>query len=293
MKLFIKMPQTNTKQEQFSLASEINLCSYQRYNHLWRNMMVDSTIPHSLIEGTVVERIDWTKGLFSLRIKAPMKPFKSGQFTKLALPTAEGAWTRRAYSLVNSPDNKILEFLLVTVPDGKLSPSLHTLQSGDPVYVGEDPAGYMILDEIPETAQDLWMLSTGTAIGPFLSMLADPAIKNRFNRLVLVHAVRREADLVYQDLITDLQAECGEQLHYVPVVSRETVADTLTGRIPALLSSGELSRVSSVELDPQGSFFLLCGNPDMVDDTRETLQKMGYKKHLRRMPGQFISENYW
>ncbi len=255
--------------------------------------MDDSPTPHSLIEGKVVDRVDWTEGLFSLQIKAPMKPFKSGQFTKLALPTTEGEWPRRAYSLVNAPDNDVLEFLLVTVPDGELSPRLDILQPGDPVYVGEDPAGFMILEEIPETAQDLWMLSTGTAIGPFLSILADPEIKGRFNRLILVHAVRKEADLVYRDLITHLQAELGERLHYIPIVSRETVPNTLRGRIPALLSSGELSKFTNVVLDPDNSFFLICGNPDMVHDTKEVLQEMGYSKHLRRKPGQFMSENYW
>lgn len=255
--------------------------------------MVDSPTPHSLIEGTVVGRIDWTEGLFSLQIKAPMKPFKSGQFTKLALPTTEGEWPRRAYSLLNAPNNDVLEFLLVAVPDGDLSPRLDTLQPGDSVYVGEDPAGFMILEEIPETTQDLWMLSTGTAIGPFLSILADPASKDRFNRLILVHAVRKEEDLVYRELISELQAEYGKQLHYVPIVSRETVSYALKGRIPALLTSGEMTRFCGVELDPVNSFFLICGNPDMVHDTKEVLQEMGYSKHLRRKPGQFMSENYW
>ncbi|MGF1761126.1 ferredoxin--NADP reductase [Photobacterium sagamiensis] len=255
--------------------------------------MLDNPIPHRLIEGTVVGRVDWTERLFSLKVKAQMIPFKAGQFTKLALPTAEGEWSRRAYSLVNAPDDEILEFLLVTVPDGELSPRLDALQPGDPVYVGEEPAGFMTLEEIPETARDLWMLSTGTAIGPFLSMLADSASEVRFERLVLVHAVRKEAELVYQERIVALQERLGKRLHYVPVVSRETVPYALTGRIPTLLSAGTLSQVTSVELDPLNSFFLICGNPEMVRDSRETLQKMGYRKHLRRKPGQFSSENYW
>lgn len=255
--------------------------------------MLDNLIPHRLIEGTVVARVDWTERLFSLKVKAKMLPFKAGQFTKLALPTASGEWPRRAYSLVNAPNDEILEFLLVTVPDGQLSPRLDALQPGCLVYVGEEPAGFMTLEEIPETAKDLWMLSTGTAIGPFLSLLADPSVKSRLERLVLVHAVRQEEDLVYQDRIADIQAHLGLQFHYVPVVSRESVRYALTGRIPALLSAGTLTQFSSVELDPLNSFFLICGNPEMVRDSRETLQNMGYRKHLRSKPGQFSSENYW
>jgi len=255
--------------------------------------MPDSPIPHSLIKGTVVARVDWTERLFSLKIKANMHPFKAGQFTKLALPAAEGEWLRRAYSMVNGPGEEILEFLLVTVAEGELSPRLDALQPGDAVYVGEEPAGFMTLDEIPESASDLWMLSTGTAIGPFLSLLADPSAKIRFKRLVLVHAVRREEELVYRECIAAIEARFGQQFHYVPVVSRESVPYALTGRIPALLSAGTLSQFTGVELDPHNSFFLICGNPEMVHDSSETLQKMGYRRNLRRSPGQFSSENYW
>jgi ferredoxin--NADP+ reductase len=255
--------------------------------------MNNNSIPHGLIEGTVIERIDWTERLFSLKVQAPMEPFKAGQFTKLALPTNQGKWLRKAYSMVNAPNEKILEFLLVTVPDGDLSPRLDTLKPGDLLYVGEKPSGFMTLDEIPEIVQDLWLLSTGTAIGPFLSMLDDPASQLQFERLVLVHAVRKEAELVYQQRIVALQKRFGQRLHYIPVVSRETVPYALKGRIPELLLSGTLSQFSGVELDPISSFFLLCGNPEMVRDSRETLEKMGYRKNLRRQIGQFSSENYW
>lgn len=172
-------------------------------------------------------------------------------------------------------------------------PRLSTLQPGDSVYVGEEPAGFMTLEEIPETARDLWMLSTGTAIAPFLSMLTDLVSEVRFERLVLVHAVRKEAELVYQERILALQERLGQRFHYVPVVSREIVPYALTGRIPTLLASGALSKITNVKLDPLNSFFLICGNPEMVRDSRETLQKMGYRKHLRSKFGQFSSENYW
>ncbi|GLS90112.1 ferredoxin--NADP(+) reductase [Psychromonas marina] len=255
--------------------------------------MKNKSTPHGLIEGTIVERINWTERLFSLKMKVNILPFKAGQFTKLALPTETGEWPRRAYSLVNAPHDELLEFLLVTVPDGELSPRLSTLQQGDSIYVGEDPAGFMTIDEIPDTARDLWMLSTGTAIGPFLSMLADPQSLTHFDHLVLVHAVRQETELVYRDRIAAIQKRLGPRFHYIPIVSRETVPYALTGRIPALLSSNALAEVCNVKLDPSHSFFLICGNPEMVRDSRKTLEEMGYRKHLRRQAGHFTSENYW
>ncbi|TEW55544.1 ferredoxin--NADP reductase [Psychromonas sp. RZ22] len=255
--------------------------------------MTNNSIPQGLIKGTIVERINWTEQLFSLKIKAPIHPFKAGQFTKLAMYTENDEWPRRAYSFINAPDDELLEFLLITVPDGELSPRLNNLQAGDSLYVGEDPAGFMTLDEIPEAAKDLWMLSTGTAIGPFLSMLADPKSLDRFEHIVLVHAVRTKADLVYQDRMTALQEKLGTIFSYIPVVSREIVPDTLSGRIPALLASGTLSKTNGVPLDPIHSFFLICGNPEMVRDCRATLEELGYNKHLRRQAGHFTSENYW
>lgn len=255
--------------------------------------MSNKSLPNGLIKGTIIARINWSEHLFSLQIKASISPFKAGQFIKLALQTETGDWHRRAYSLVNSPNDALLEVLVVVVPNGELSPRLNSLQSGDNIYVGEHASGFMTIDEIPNNALDLWMLSTGTAIGPFLSMLSDAQTLNRFGKLVLVHAVRYEKELVYQDRIAVLQKQLGDRFHYVPIVSRETVNDALTGRIPDALASGILQQRTKLQHNPLQSFFLICGNPAMVRDTRKTLESLGYKKHLRRQPGQFTSENYW
>jgi len=254
-------------------------------------------IPHGLIKGEVTGRINWTDSEFSLQITAEISRYTAGQFTKLALYDDAGDWVRRAYSFVNSPNHaagqQVMEFLIITVPDGQLSSRLDRLQVGDDVYVGKNPSGFMTLDEIPRDTKDLWLLSTGTAIGPFLSLLDEVETLQRFQNVVLVHAVRMSAELVYQEKIQQLEARYQGRLHYVPIVSRENRKDTLRGRVPALLESGELVTMAGVSLTANSSFFYLCGNPGMVKDTSEVLKQLGYQKNSRRSAGHFSSENYW
>jgi ferredoxin--NADP+ reductase len=256
-----------------------------------------SELPHGLIQGTVIERIDWTDNVFSLIVTAPINNYIAGQFTKLALQNLSGEWIRRAYSLVNSPNHKKgyqeMEFLLITAAEGELSPRLNALTKDDRIYVGKEACGFMTLEEIPEEAKDLWLLSTGTAIGPFLAILDEQLTQSRFENIVLVNAVRTEAELVYQSKIQALVERYQGKLRYIPIVSRQHCARALTGRIPALLGSGELAKKAHVKLTPENSFFYLCGNPCMVHDTSDVLIQLGYRKHLRRKAGQYSSENYW
>ena len=137
------------------------------------------------VTGKVTKVQNWTDALFSLTVHAPVLPFTAGQFTKLGLEI-EGERVQRAYSYVNSPDNPDLEFYLVTVPDGKLSPRLAALKPGDEVQVVSEAAGFFVLDEVPD-CETLWMLATGTAIGPYLSILQLGKDLERFKNMVLVH----------------------------------------------------------------------------------------------------------
>ena len=206
-------------------------------------------------------------------------------------------YVRRAYSMVNSPSHALghqhLEFLIVKDASGQLSPKLHQLKIHDAIFVGKEPSGFMTLEEIPPAAKDLWMLATGTAIGPFIAMLETPHIADRFANLILVHAVRTQQDLTYQPRIAQLVHQFQGKLRYVPIISRESITGTLRGRIPTLLLRGELEHASSIAIHQQHSFFYLCGNPAMVRDTSEALKQIGLTKHLRRQAGQFSSENYW
>jgi len=166
------------------------------------------------VEGRVIERIEWTPTLLSLRVEAELAPYKAGQFTKLALEQGERR-VQRAYSFVNPPGTPYHEFYLVEIPGGELSPSLGSLQVGDGLLVQSQATGFLTLDEIPP-GRDLWLLSTGTAIGPFLAMLAEGQVFDRFEHLVLVHGVRKGEELSYQPLIASFAEQHGERFRYVP-----------------------------------------------------------------------------
>ncbi|RWR03220.1 ferredoxin-NADP reductase [[Pantoea] beijingensis] len=240
-----------------------------------------------------VARVDnWTDNLFSITVHAPVAPFTAGQFAKLALEI-EGERVQRAYSYVNAPDDENLEFYLVTVPEGKLSPGLHALQPGDEVMITKDAAGFFVLDEIPE-CETLWMLATGTAIGPYLSILQQGDGLERFKNIVLVHAARFSADLSYLPLMQQLQQRYSGKLRIQTVVSREEIAGSLTGRVPALIESGQLEAAVGLPMDAKTSHIMLCGNPQMVRDTQQLLKEArAMQKHLRRKPGHITSEHYW
>ncbi len=192
------------------------------------------------VTGKVTKVQNWTDALFSLTVHAPINPFTAGQFTKLGLEI-DGERVQRAYSYVNAPDNPNLEFYLVTVPQGKLSPRLAALKPGDEVQVVSDASGFFVLDEVPD-CETLWMLATGTAIGPYLSILQYGQDVTRFKNLVLVHAARFAADLSYLPLMLELQQRYEGKLRIQTVVSRESVPGSLTGRVPALIENGELEK---------------------------------------------------
>lgn len=254
-------------------------------------------IPHGLIKGVVLKRHDWTTRLFSLFVEAPISAYQAGQFTKLALPDGHGDWVRRAYSIVNNPKqadgHQRMEFLIIADERGELSPRLKALNSGNEIFVGKEASGFMTIDEIPQGVGDLWLLSTGTAIGPFISLLETPLLETRFKNIVLVHAVRTQSELIYQDRIQQLFSRYNKRFNYVPIVSREHVPGSLCGRIPTLLLNREIEKRAQCKLNKAHSFLYICGNPNMVKDTSDALKELGFNKHLRRKLGQFSSENYW
>ncbi|MFQ2472568.1 ferredoxin--NADP reductase [Aeromonas caviae] len=243
------------------------------------------------VEGRVIERIEWTPTLLSLRVEAELAPYKAGQFTKLALEQGERR-VQRAYSFVNPPGTPYHEFYLVEIPGGELSPSLGSLQVGDSLLVQSQATGFLTLDEIPP-GRDLWLLSTGTAIGPFLAMLAEGSVFDRFEHLVLVHGVRKGEELSYQPLIASFAEQHGERFRYVPFVSRETWPEAMAGRIPAAIVDGSLQARVALNFSPELSQVMICGNPAMVKETQQTLLGLGLAKNLRRAPGNISMENYW
>jgi ferredoxin--NADP+ reductase len=242
------------------------------------------------VSGKIVEFNWWTPSLFSLKVAADVKPFLAGQFTKLAL-TIDGKRIARAYSFVNAPHDPLLEFYLIEVPDGRLSSHLAKLDVGDSVDIEVNAHGFFTLNEVPK-ADILWMLSTGTAIGPFLSILAEGKVWDRYKQVNLVHGVRYNTDLTYQDSI-QATAALFKQFTYIPLVTREQPEHGLRGRVTELIASGALQTHCKMSKLPKNSHFMICGNPQMVKDTTQLLLTQGFTRHRRTEPGHITVEQYW
>ena len=243
------------------------------------------------LEGRVVENIHWNDSLFSLKIEADIDPFIAGQFASLALEI-DGEQIARPYSFLSAPHQQPLEFFFYTADKGVLSNALFNLKPGDSILVKNPANGFFTLDEVPQS-RDLWMIGTGTGIAPFLSMLNTESTWQKFENIVLVQGVRTKADLQYQAMIMGFNEQYGDRFHFQAFVSREAVAGTVQGRIPASLGDGSLEKAVGLSLSPEHSQVMLCGNPDMVKDAVEQLKARGLKKNLRRKPGHITTENYW
>jgi ferredoxin--NADP+ reductase len=236
--------------------------------------------------GRVIENRHWTDTLFSLRVEGPRPEFEAGQFVRIGIePTLV-----RPFSFVNPPSDPVLEFYGVIVPQGPLSPRLARLGKGDVLQVASNPAGFLVLSEVPD-AETLWLVSTGTGIAPFLSILKTDTPWRRFRNVVLVHAVRHADELAYKDLIGTILHN-RPALRYVTFVSREAAPGSLAGRIPAAVRDGRLEAAAGLALDLR-SHVMLCGNPQMLKDATAALAERGMRKHRRRSPGHIAVESFW
>ena len=242
-------------------------------------------------EATVVENRHWTEALFSLRVEGAPLSFEAGQFVRIALDV-DGERIARPFSFVNPPGDALLEFYGIVVPQGPLSPRLAALRPGERLLVAGNPAGFLVLREVPD-ARTLWLLSTGTGIAPFLSILRTAAPWQRFERIVLVHAVRQAQELVYREVVDAIAQANPGQFRSVSFVSREAAPGALAGRIPAAIDDGRLEAAAGAAMDPAGAHVMACGNPDMLKDVQAALGRRGMRKHRRRTPGHITVESFW
>ncbi|MBS7690791.1 ferredoxin--NADP reductase [Pseudomonas lalucatii] len=240
----------------------------------------------------------WSPSLFSLRCsRDPGFRFRAGQFARLGVQKADGSLVWRAYSMVSAPHDDFLEFFSIVVPGGEFTSQLSRLKAGDSLLVDKQAFGFLTLDRFID-GRDLWLLASGTGLAPFLSLLQDFEAWQRFERIILVYSARTAGELAYQEQIRGLGqlehlAEFADRLTYLPLVTREQAPGCLTARITTLLESGELERAAGVELSPEHSRLMLCGNPQMIDDTRALLKQRDLHLSLTRRPGQVAVENYW
>jgi ferredoxin--NADP+ reductase len=247
---------------------------------------------------TLLDVHSLTPNLFTLRTtRDPGFRFRAGQFARLGVTKADGSTVWRAYSMVSSPHDEFLEFFSIVVPGGEFTSELSRLEVGDTLLVDRQAFGYLTLDRFVD-GRDLWLLATGTGLAPFLSILQDFEVWEKFERIILVYSVREARELAYRDLIEglarrDYLVEFAHKLQFIPTITRESYPGALNGRITTLIENGELERAAGVTLTPEHSRVMLCGNPQMIDDTRKVLKLRDMNLSLSRRPGQVAVETYW
>ena len=233
--------------------------------------------------------------LFSFTMTRPAHfKFTAGQFARIGL-MVNGELVVRAYSVVSSPFDENLEFFSIVVPDGAFTSNLQHLEIGDELYLDKTAYGYLTLAryQLP-LAHDLWLLATGTGLAPFLSMLQDFETWTKYQHIHLIYSVRSTAELAYVDRLQELAESFGEGhtgFKFVPIITRDPNA-TLHDRLPVLIENGELEKVVGLSLNPATSHVMLCGNPQMVEDTKDALKQRGLTMN-RRGEGNIAVENYW
>ncbi|WP_028203990.1 ferredoxin--NADP reductase [Paraburkholderia nodosa] len=244
---------------------------------------------------TILSVRHWTDTLFSfICTRNKSFRFENGQFTMVGLEV-EGKPLMRAYSIASANFEEELEFFSIKVPDGPLTSRLQHLKEGDSVLIGKRPSGTLIVDNLLP-GKTLWLLSTGTGLAPFLSVIRDPSVYDRYESIVLTHTCRNVRELAYRDYITQTLPQdallgefAREKLIYYPSVTREDYANR--GRITGLIASGKLFNDLGVPpFAPEHDRLMLCGSAQMLKDTRALLEARGFEEGSQASPGHYVVE---
>lgn len=239
----------------------------------------------------------WTPNLWSLRLTRPESfHFQPGHYARLGLPVSDalapGATIWRPYSIVSAPDDPVLEFLLTLIPGGAFTSQLATLGRTAPMGLETAALGFFVATQLAP-GDSLWMLATGSGVGPYVSLLRTAGALDAYANLVLVHSVRCAAELAYASELRTFAAASGRRLRYVPIVTRETAATPLQGRIPQLIVDGSLQAHAGLGLEAATSRVMVCGNPGFTADLRRLLNERGFLPCRRGLAGSMLFENYW
>ena len=246
-------------------------------------------------EETVLSVHHWTRRLFTFTTtRDAALRFSNGHFTMIGL-RVDGKPLLRAYSIVSANYEDHLEFLSIKVPDGPLTSRLQHLKVGDKIIVGKKPTGTLVIDYL-FPGKRLYLLSTGTGLAPFMSIIRDPETYERFGQVILVHGVRQVDELAYHDVLTEhlpahevLGELVSSQLRYYPTVTRETYRTM--GRVTGLMESGKLFTDLQVPaLDAENDRVMICGSPGMLRELKQVLHNKGFVEGSTSTPGHFVIE---
>lgn len=237
----------------------------------------------------------WNDTLFSFRTsRDPALRFENGHFVMMGLEV-EGKPLMRAYSIASANYDNELEFFSIKVPDGPLTSRLQNIKVGDQILVSTKPTGTLIADHLLP-GKHLYLISTGTGLAPFLSIIRDPEVYERFDKVILTHGVRTVSELAYQDLIQNelptheyLGEVVREKLLYYPTVTREPYRNQ--GRITDALDSGALPASFGLPpVNPETDRFMVCGSPAMLEDTCEWLNARGFTESRHGHQAHYVIE---
>jgi len=236
----------------------------------------------------------WNDTLFSFTTtRDPGFRFLNGQFIMIGLEV-EGKPLMRAYSIASANYEEHMEFFSIKVQDGPLTSKLQKIKPGDKVLTSTKPTGTLLVDNL-KRGKHLYLLATGTGLAPFMSVIKDPEVYERFDKVILTHGVREVSELAYQDIINELPENeyFGEmvkgKLLYYPTVTREDFHTQ--GRLTEALTSGTLAEaVGLPQVNVEDDRFMLCGSPSMLKDFCEILDGMGFNETIRSDIGEYVIE---
>ncbi|MBP6336695.1 MAG: ferredoxin--NADP reductase [Vitreoscilla sp.] len=238
----------------------------------------------------------WTERLFSFTTTRDTSlRFSNGHFTMIGLRGANGKPLLRAYSIVSPNYEETLEFLSIKVQDGPLTSKLQHIQVGDTVIVGKKPTGTLLIDYLLP-GKRLYLLSTGTGMAPFLSIIRDPDTYEKFEQVILVHGTREVKELAYHEYLTNelpkhefLGEMVSKQFLYYPTVTREPYKHQ--GRVTTVIENGQLA--ADLGLPPLNAVedrVMICGSPEMLRDLKAMMEVRGLKEGNTTTPGDFVIE---
>ncbi len=237
----------------------------------------------------------WNDTLFSFTTTRDRSlRFENGHFVMVGMEVA-GKPLMRAFSIASANYDEQLEFLSIKVANGPLTSQLQNIRIGDELLVSSKPTGTLVVDHLLE-GRNLFLLSTGTGLAPFMSIIQDPEVYERFDRVILTHGVRRAVDLAYKDFIEKSLPQneffgsvVQEKLIYYPTVTREAFHNQ--GRLTDLMETGKLfTDLGLPNADPALDRFMICGSPAMLKDSCRILHARGFQESRQGIKGQFVIE---
>src|SRR5690554_1085305 len=237
----------------------------------------------------------WNDSLFSFTTTRDKGlRFENGHFVMVGLEI-EGRPLMRAYSIVSANYEEELEFFSIKVPDGPLTSRLQNIDIGDELLISKKPTGTLVADHL-RPGRALYLIGTGTGLAPFMSIIRDPEVYERFEKVVLVHGVRHISDLAYREYITEELPQneffgdiIREKFIYYPTVTRDEFENR--GRVTNVLRDGTLAqKIGLPQPDPEHDRFMLCGGPSMLKEMCELLDESGFTESRHGIQAEYVIE---